>query len=109
MSIPFALSAEEMRTIYRAMARIDFFGYPDQFSVEVPEGAVVGKVTPSDSYHLRVRNGDVEKELYWTDDIFEPTTQEADQLRAFLKMVIDIIHAHPELKRVPEPSGCGCV
>jgi hypothetical protein len=109
VTISFALSAEEMRTIYLEMAKIDFFGYPDQFSVVVPEGAVVGKITPSDSYHLKVRNGEVEKELYWTDDIFEPTTQEADQLRAFLKKVIGIIHGHPELKLVPEPSGCGCV
>jgi len=108
VTISFTLSAEEMRTIYREMARIDFFGYPDQFSVVVPEGAVVGRVTPSDSYYLRVRNGETEKELYWTDDIFEPTTQEADQLRAFLKKVIDIIHAHPELQQVPKPRGCGC-
>jgi len=108
VTISFALTAEEMRTIYTEMAAIDFFGYPDQFSVVVPEGAVVGRVTPSDSYHLKVRNGQVEKELYWTDDIFDPTTQEANQLRAFLKNVIDIIHRHPELKQVPEPSGCGC-
>jgi hypothetical protein len=109
VTIPFALSAEEMRTIYLEMAKIDLFGYPDQFSVVVPEGTVYLQVTPSDSYHLKVRNGAVEKELYWTDDILEPTTQEADQLRAFLKKVIDIIHRHPELELVPEPSGCGCV
>jgi hypothetical protein len=107
--ISFALSAEEMRTIYLEMVRIDLFSYPDQFSISVPEGAVVGRVTPSDSYYLKVRNGVVDKELYWTDDIIEPTTQEADQLRAFLKMVVDIIHGHSELKQVPEPSGCGCV
>jgi hypothetical protein len=109
VTISFALSAEEMRTIYLEMVKIDFFGYPDQFSVVVPEGATFLQVTPSDSYHLKVRNGGVEKELYWTDDIVEPTTPEADQLRAFLKMVIDIIQGHPELKLVPEPSGCGCV
>jgi hypothetical protein len=109
VSISFALSAEEMRAIYQEMAKIDFFGYPDQFSVVVPEGAVVGKVTPSDSYYLKVRNGQVEKELYWTDDIVEPTTREADHLRAFLQMVIDMIHGHPELEQVPEPNGCGCV
>jgi hypothetical protein len=108
VTISFALSAEEMRTIYLEMARIDFFGYPDQFSVVVPEGTVVCQVTPSESYHLKVRNGGMEKELYWTDDIVEPTTQQADQLRGFLKMVIDVIHGHPELKLVPEPSGCGC-
>jgi len=108
VTIAFTLSAEEMRTLYLEMAQIDFFGYPDQFSVVVPEGAVVGRITPSDSYHLKVRNGEVEKELYWTDDIFEPTTREADQLRTFLKKVIGIIHGHPELKLVPEPSGCGC-
>jgi len=109
VTISFALSTEEMRTIYLEMAKIDFFGYPDQFSVVVPEGAVVEKITPSDSYYLKVRNGGVEKELYWTDDIVEPTTQEADRLRTFLKKIIDIIHGHPELKLVPEPSGCGCL
>jgi hypothetical protein len=108
VTISFALSEEEMRTIYLKMARIDFFGYPDQFSVVVPEGAVILQVTPSDSYHLKVRNGEVEKELYWTDDIVEPTTQEADQLRALLKKVIGIIQGHPELKLLPERSGCGC-
>ena len=109
VTISFALSAADMQTIYREMAKIDFFGYPDQFSVVIPEGAVVGRVTPSESYYLRVRNGEVEKELYWTDDIFEPTTQEADQLRVFLKKVIDIVHQHPELQQVPMPSSCGCV
>ncbi|HSR30926.1 MAG TPA: hypothetical protein VLY63_10200 [Anaerolineae bacterium] len=108
VTISFALSAEEMRTIYLEMARIDFFGYPDQFSVVVSEGATFLQVTPSDSYHLKVRNGEVEKELYWTDDIVEPTTQEADQLRAFLKKIIDIIQGHPELKLLPERSGCAC-
>ena len=108
VTVSFSLSAEELQAIYREMARIDFFGYPDQFSVVVPEGAVVGRVTPSTSYHLRVRNGEVEKELHWTDDIFEPTTQDADRLRAFLKKLIDIIHQRPELKQVPMPSGCGC-
>ena len=109
VTVSFALSAEEMRTIYAEMVKIDIFGYPDQFSVVVPEGAVVCQVTPSESYHLKVRNGGVEKDLYWTDDIVDPTTQEADRLRAFLKMVIEMIHGHPELKLVPEPSGCGCV
>jgi hypothetical protein len=108
VTISFTLSAEEMRTIYLEMVKIDFFGYPDQFSVVVPEGTVYCQVTPSESYHLKVRNGGVEKELHWTDDIVEPTTQEADQLRAFLKMIIDIIHGHAELRLVPEPSGCGC-
>jgi hypothetical protein len=109
VSISFALTAEEMRTIYLEMAKIDFFGYPDQFRVAVPEGAVFGQVTPSESYHLKVRNGEAEKDLYWTDDIFDPTTQEADRLRAFLRLVIDVIHGHPELEQVPGPSGCGCV
>jgi len=107
VTIALTLSAEEMRTIYDEMADIDFFGYPDQFSVVVPKGAVVGKVTPSDSYHLRVRNGEVEKELYWTDDIVSPTTREADLLRAFLKKIIDIIYQHPEIELLPRPN-CGC-
>jgi hypothetical protein len=109
VTISFTLSAEEMRTIYLEMAKIGFFGYPDQFSVVVPEGTVYCQVTPSESYHLKVRNGGVEKDLHWTDDIVEPATQQADQLRAFFKMVIGIIHGRPELKLVPEPSGCGCV
>jgi hypothetical protein len=108
VTVPFALPAEEMQMIYRELASIDFFGYPDQFSVVVPEGAVIGKVTPSDTYYLRVRNGEIEKELYWTDDIFEPTTQEADHLRVVLKKLIDIIHHHSELQQVPMPSGCAC-
>jgi hypothetical protein len=107
VTIALTLSAEEMQTIYREMADIDLFGYPDQFSVVVPEGAVVGQVTPSNSYYLRVRNGEVEKELYWTDDIVSPTTKEADQLRVFLRQIIDIIYQHPEIKLVPTPS-CAC-
>jgi len=108
VTIALTLSAEEMQTIYDEMAEIDLFGYPDQFSVVVPEGTVYVMVTPSDSYYLRVRNGEVEKELYWNDNITEPTTREADQLRAFLDKVIGIIHGRPEMKLVPKPSGCGC-
>ncbi len=57
------------------MAKIDLFGYPDQFSVVVPEGTVFSMITPSDSYYLRVRNGQVEKELYWNDNIVSADNQ----------------------------------
>ena len=109
VTVTLTLSAEEMQTIYHEMAKIDLVGYPDHFSVVVPEGTVYGMVTPSDSYYLRVRNGKVEKELYWDDNITDVTSKEADQLRAFLEKVISIIHGRPEIKLVPQPSGCGCV
>ena len=107
VTIALTLSAQEMQTIYREMAKIDLFGYPDQFSVVVPEGAVVEMVTPSDFHYLKVRNGGAEKELYWNDNIVSPTTKEADQLRVFLRQIIDIIYEHPEIKLVPTPN-CAC-
>lgn len=107
VTLSLTLSTQEMEAIYRGLAAIDLFSYPEQFSVAAPEGAVVGRITPSNSYYLRVRNGATEKELYWTDDITEPGSEEADRLRVFLRMIIDLIYQHRELQQVPTP-GCGC-
>ena len=50
ITVNLSLSKEELDRIYKKIVEINFFGYPDQFSVFVPPGQSVGMVTPYYSY-----------------------------------------------------------
>ena len=41
ITVPLSLSEEEMDRIYQKMVEIDFFNYPDKFSVSVPPGELL--------------------------------------------------------------------
>ncbi len=52
--VPLSLSEEEMDRIYQKMVEIDFFNYPDKFSVTIPPGEPTSIVTPNASYYFKV-------------------------------------------------------
>ena len=54
ITVPLSLTEEEQDRIYKKMVEIDFFDYPEKFSLTVTPGGSVGMVTPYMSYYFRV-------------------------------------------------------
>jgi hypothetical protein len=104
ITIDFALSEEEKEEIYQKMAEIDFFDYPDEFSVEISPDAVVTMVIPYSSYYFRVACDSQIKELRWDDDIKNPDEQ-ADRLRELIMLIRDIVESKEEYRALPTPTS----
>ena len=104
ITVNLALSEEELARIYQKMLEIDFFGYPDEFSVSVPSGEAVGMVTPYSSYYFKVEYDSKIKELRWEDEIINKD-EKADKLRELIKLIRDIIEAKEEYKKLPSPTS----
>lgn len=102
ITIDLRLTEVEQLAIYSKMIEIDFFSYPKEFSIPVPENGMRGMVVPASDYHFSVRNGEQLKELNWVDEITHPNTEEADNLRELIKLIQDTLDARPEVKELPE-------
>jgi protein involved in sex pheromone biosynthesis len=104
ITIEFNLTSEEMDSIYQKMLEIDFFSYPDEFEVTVPEGELARMVLPYSSYYFKVEHAGGIKELTWEDKITN-TDAQADKLKELIHLIRDIIELKPEYLVLPEPSG----
>ena len=104
VTVELSLSEEELDSIYQKMLEIDFFDYPDVFSIVVPAGEIVGMVTPHESYYFKVQYDSRTKELWWADSITNEHMK-ADRLRELIKLILDIIESKGEYKALPEPRG----
>lgn len=99
-----SLSEEELNKIYQKMVEIDFFNYPDYFSIYVPKGALKGIVTPYETYYFKVECNSKVKELYWEDRITNED-KKADRLRELIELIKDITYSKKEYKELPEARG----
>ena len=107
VTIPFQLSNSQLTIIFQKMSEISFFDYPDVFFIPTREGETVGIVTPAMQYRITVRNGDLTRSLSWLDEIIDPTTPKAENLRALFRLIMDMIQESPEYKNLPVPkAGC---
>ena len=104
ITIHLTLTAEEMDSIYQKMVEIDFFNYPDQFSVTVPEGETKTQVLPYASYYFKVAYDGNIKELLW-DDKYTNSDAQADKLKELIFLIRDIIELKPEYQVLPEPTS----
>lgn len=104
ITVDLSLSKEELDRIYQKMIEINFFGYPDEFSVFVPPWQSVGIVTPYASYYFKVEYNSKVKELWWEDEITNEN-EKADKLRELIKLIRDIIESKEEYKKLPPPRG----
>ncbi len=86
------------------MIEIDFFNYPDRFSISVPLGESFGILTPYSSYYFRVEFNSQIKELWWEDEIFNED-ERAGRLRELIRFIIDIVEAKEEYKKLPAPTS----
>jgi len=104
ITVELSLSKQELDRIYQKMIEINFFGYPDQFSVSVPPWQSGGLATPHCSYYFRVEYDSKVKELSWEDNITNPDKR-ADKLRELITLIRDIIESKEEYKQLPPPRG----
>jgi hypothetical protein len=104
ITVPLALTEEETDRIYHKMVEIDFFNYPDNFSVSVPPGQPVGMRTPYSSYYFKVEYKSRIKELWWEDEIVN-ADEKANRLRELIRLIRDIIKSKEEYKELPEPRS----
>jgi len=106
ITVPLSLAEEEQDRIYKKMVEINFFDYPEKFSLTVAPGESVGMVTPYMTYYFRVEYDSRIKEVRWEDEIININENEkADKLRELIKLITDIIEAKEEYQRLPEPTS----
>ena len=94
-----SLSEEDLNKIYQKMFEIDFFNYPDIFSITGD-----GHETPYETYYFKVELNSNVKELLWEDDIPGEDIK-AEKLIELIELIEDIIYSKAEYKELPEPVG----
>jgi hypothetical protein len=104
ITIELQLSQEEMNSIYQKMTEIDFFNYPDKFSVTVPIGVPETRVMPYSTYFFKVTYHGRTKELLWHEKVTN-SEERADKLRESIKLIRDIIESKEEYKKLPEAKS----
>jgi hypothetical protein len=104
VKIKMELTDGEMVEIYQKMMEINFFDYPDKFSVTVPAGESFGMETPCSSYYFKAAYKSTIKEVSW-DDCITYKDQGADKLRELIRYIENVIESKEEYKRLPTPRG----
>jgi len=104
ITVKLSLSEEEVDSIYQEMMEIDFFDYPDNFSIVPPTSESRGIVTPYYSYYFKVQRDSGTKELWWEDEIVYEDMK-ADRLRELINLIWDIVKSKDEYKALPELTG----
>jgi hypothetical protein len=102
--IDFSLSDDDMDRIYQWMLEINFFCYPDEFVIPVPEDGIVSMGTPYQGYYFRIECGNKVKVLQWEDKIIKKN-EDADKLRWLIKLIRSIIESREEYQDLPAPRG----
>ena len=103
ITITLKLSEAEMEEIYQKMLDIDFFNYPDTFTVIPGPNEATQLVTPVNSYYFTVEKNGQTKTLSWEDSNQNPNTK-ADKLRELIVMIQRMIEAKEEYKELPDPG-----
>lgn len=108
ITVELSLPNEELDSIYQKMIEIDFFNYPDTFSIYLP-GKGYGIHTPYYSYYFKVECDSIIKELWWEDKIEyydkKLKDEKAKKLKELIKYIINIIESKEEYKKLPKPRG----
>ena len=103
--ISFSLSEEELNIIYQKMIEIDFFNYPDVFSV-----TGYYESEPPNICYFKVKYNSRVKELSWNsvplrNEQIEHEDEKAEKLRELIELIEDIIYSKAEYRELPEPVG----
>lgn len=104
VTINMVLTAGEMDSIYQKMLEINFFNYPDKFSVDVADNETKTEVAPYPTYFFSVVHDGQTKELLWHAK-YVNTDPPADKLKELINFIISIIESKEEYKALPKPSG----
>ena len=104
ITINLRLSKTEMDSIYQKMLEIDFFSYPDTFTVTTAPGDAVQVVTPFNTYQFTVEKDSKTKILNWSGEIQNPDDKAA-KLRELIFLIKRIIEAKEEYKELPDAGS----
>ncbi|MHB8105672.1 MAG: hypothetical protein ACYDG5_09095 [Dehalococcoidales bacterium] len=104
VTIPMVLTTEEMDAIYQKMVAIDFFNYPDKFSVNVADNETKIEVVPYSTYFFKVDSNGKTKELMWHDKYINSDIP-GDKLKELINLIRSIIELKPEYQVLPQASG----
>lgn len=108
ITIPLSLSTEDIERVCRKMQEIDFFSYPDNFTLSVSSFTI-----PHKTYYLKVAYDSKVKELTWEDEqdylgsLREKGYKDdkAEKLREVIETIYTILNSKEELKKLPKPRG----
>jgi len=107
ITLALQLSDEQMTMIYGKIVEIDLARYPEVFAVPKPLMGEVVMISSPYNYGLTVENGESRTSIHWTDDIVQPTTPKADQLRELFRLIIQMVREDPGFQQLPEVKfGC---
>ena len=98
------LTQEEIDTIYNMMTEIDFFSYPKSFKPTI-KGDIFGIQTPFMVYYLEYQDEYRTKSVSWNDEYIDTGDVEYQNLNQLARMIIFIIEAKPEYKKLPKPTA----
>ncbi len=97
---------EEMDTINRKMAEIDFLSYPKRFQPEPKlEGKLLSQRTPFTVYYLEHHDESGTKVVYWTTTYDAPKDIQYQNLNELATLIIEMIQAKPEYQILLDPSA----
>lgn len=99
----FVLSDAELQEIKRKMIEIDFFSYPETFSV-LRTDTIVVSIEPHATYDFELKYNASIKRLHWDDGIIT-NDQRATRLRDLIRLIQNIIEAKPEYRQLPPARG----
>ena len=112
LTIDFNLTKEDMSAIYEKIHEIDFFSYPEVFSVMTNQTGTIGMVTPYETYYFKVKSGSETKEVRWENSILWCDTDGTGPWSPLLKMgdgatiiSLDAARLYELVQDLPEPAG----
>jgi hypothetical protein len=103
VTIALSLTHDEKNRIYHKMVEINFFGFPDTFSV-IRDDEEAGFFMPFSSYYFNVTHKTTTKELVWEDKVFAEDDQ-ATKLRELINVIREIVESKEAYKKLPPPTG----
>ena len=107
ITIPLRLSDEQKAMIYGKMLEINLARYPEVFEIPKPLVGELVMISSPYNYALMVQNGELKTSIRWTDNIVQPTTPKADQLRELFRLIIQMVQENPGYQQLPEVKfGC---
>ena len=96
-TVKIRLSNQQLDSIYAKMIDIDVFNYPNRFSPDTSRAIAL----PSPIYIIRIKAGEVEKEIHWISG-FQSNKKEAKQLDELFDLIQKMVARDPNYAKLPK-------
>jgi len=101
ITITLILTTDERNAIYQRMHAMNLFAYPARYIIPLPDTMIRISPAPHPTYEFTLRNDTLLKTIIWEDDIWRPTSDEADQLHDLIAFLKSTIEGHAEIQQLP--------